>query len=126
MAKYIDADALKQKIANSVAKITGKVTPDGLSALARRQNMIDKMPAADVEPVRKWIPCSERLPEPGVKVLIYKRWEGKVTHRVTFSIEFALVNHDGLWISPSEWDINGTAVAWIPLPEPPKMDGGSE
>ena len=30
-------------------------------------------PLPDVEPVQKWIPCSERLPEDGQRVLIWSK-----------------------------------------------------
>ena len=34
------------------------------------QNIIRAIPSADVAPVQKWIPVSERLPEHGVHVLV--------------------------------------------------------
>lgn len=36
--------------------------------LEKAAKRIDKIPAADVEPVRRWIPCSERMPEELVPV----------------------------------------------------------
>lgn len=32
---------------------------------------IRKLPAADVDPAHRWIPCSERMPEDGQDVLIW-------------------------------------------------------
>lgn len=38
--------------------------------------LIMRLPAADVEQVRRWIPCSERLPEPETEVLVVCRRGG--------------------------------------------------
>lgn len=81
--------------------------------------VFDIVPAADVEPVRRWIPCSERMPNPGERVLatdgsfvgemyIGKRGEWR-RYNVTYIED--LIALDILW--------------WMPLPEPPK-EGGTE
>ena len=38
------------------------------ASIASLTDAINRTPAADVEPVRRWIPCSERLPEEIVPV----------------------------------------------------------
>ena len=64
----------------------------------------------------KWIPCSERLPEFGVDVLVYaKTWEDhiQVAHR----------QYDGImWeLSDCEYYFSKSDVThWMPLPEPPE------
>lgn len=124
MAKYIDV-----KKAEDV--LTIKAAQDRDSARrtwARAITALVDVPAADVEPVRRWIPCSERMPEYEKPVLICND-EG------LFVIAFLFKGEDG-W--PDEWyyfydcydhDVyteqeQGKIIAWMPLPEPYK--GGEE
>ena len=66
--------------------------------------------SADTE----WIPCSERLPEEGVNVLLcIKDWESQKTKMVV-SLRRDYNYWDGLGR-----DIRGD-IAWMPLPEPYK------
>ena len=67
----------------------------------------------DAEP--KWIPCSERLPEPNVYVLMTTAW-GSVTigERIYPAINNTVYFiHDGT--TNAELD---DVVAWMPLPSP--------
>lgn len=66
-----------------------------------------------------WIPCSERLPEKDVSVLIYA-----AGHRVTAYFDavkgvFRLTETDELFY------LTSAVTHWMPLPEPPK-DGDCE
>ena len=62
-------------------------------------------------PKGDWIPCSERLPEEGVNVLLYiKDWESQKTKMVV-SLRRDYNYWDGLGR-----DIRGD-IAWMPLPE---------
>ena len=61
----------------------------------------------------KWIPCSERLPKEGQKVL--------VTIESASGKKFVRIDHirDGnWWLFKTE-----SAKAWMPLPEPYREDG---
>lgn len=80
--------------------------------------VIDTFPAADVEPVRRWIPVSERLPGNASRCLVSR-------HDYVTGADFV----DILWYDSGEWwdrqHAGDYAVThWMPLPEPPKMDGG--
>ena len=85
---------------------------------------IDSQPAADVAEV-KWISVEDRLPEEGETVLatVY----GKPVSNITLigAYEFAVYyGSDGWFVEEyPEWD-GGTVTHWMPLPEPPKIDGG--
>lgn len=74
----------------------------------------------EAEPVRhgRWIPCSERLPEYGVDVLVYsKSWEDH--------IQVAHIQYDGImWeLSDGEFYFSQSDVThWMPLPEPPESE----
>ena len=74
------------------------------------------------EPIMRWIPCSERLPENGRQVLVYAR-----------SVHYALAKYDEMrdadgvyrkqWVTFDAWKPFYTikeVIAWMPLPEPYK------
>lgn len=65
---------------------------------------IDRVPAADVEPKRKWIPVTERLPENGKYVLAYSADYDYTTVEARHKFEVFQITH------------------WMPLPEPPKEE----
>ena len=78
-----------------------------------------------------WIPCSERLPEEDVEVLIsyrYKEGEGDTSHIdmdiTTYGQMYFGGNKVGNrkhWRAPFEYfESNYEVVAWMPLPEPYK------
>ena len=58
---------------------------------------------------RRWIPCSERLPEAGADVLAYSRYKGVV-------VDY----YDGVL-----WGYDDV-THWMPLPEPPEKGGGPD
>jgi hypothetical protein len=89
-------------------------------AYADAMDFIDAIPAADVQPIDRWISVKDRLPDEGQKCLVYR------------DIDADLKITTGIW--HSEWKAfdglrHGTrledAIAWQPLPEPPK-DGDAE
>lgn len=86
-----------------------------------------------VDPVKhgKWIPCSERLPEEDVEVLItyrYKDGEGDTSHAhidiTSYGQMYFGGNKVGVhkhWRAPFEYfESNYEVIAWMPLPEPYK------
>lgn len=68
----------------------------------------------DLTPAQQWIPCSERLPEPGVNVLVDVAY---IPEGYRFPLA-DMIGEDGEWINcdGSNW----FAVAWMPIPEPYK------
>lgn len=77
---------------------------------------------------QEWIPCSERLPEEDVEVLIsyrYKEGEGDTSHTdidiTTYGQMYFGGNKVGdhkHWRAPFEYfESNYEVVAWMPLPE---------
>ena len=70
---------------------------------------IQKLPSA-----QRWIPVSERLPNPDEEVFVYL-W-GNVPH-------LASVNSEGQWETDQFYlDADDTPKAWMPLPKPWKGD----
>lgn len=82
------------------------------------------IPAADVEPVRCWIPCSERLPE--ICMI-----NGEMVDYQIFCPDFGdcgRVDIGNYFPDAKEWLFMGipvTVTHWMPLPEPP-LKGGAE
>lgn len=71
------------------------------------------------EPEQRWIPCSERLPESGVPVLISH--VGFVTEDFLDIDE--LLGGEYFWNSGISLDEELNNLAWMPLPEPWKGEG---
>lgn len=78
------------------------------------REVISDLPAADVEPTNRWIPCSKKLPEEGEDVLLWDSFD-----KAAFTGHYS--ECDG-------WDVDGYAkdqyhfeiTYWQPLPKPPK------
>ena len=65
-------------------------------------------------PEQRWIPCSERLPEDGDKVLcMTKTKKGNLNHVVGY-------HYSGGWAC----GMNSNVVAWMELPEPYEEGNG--
>jgi len=93
----------------SAATLYGR-TDAGTAALKETVRAIKALPSA-----QQWIPCEERLPEPGVNVLVD-------VLDIPAGDRFPLVDKigdDGDWCNCyGEW----FAVAWMPIPEPYRED----
>ena len=98
---FIDCAALSWAITqNSVPQMC-----DALETMTAR--------AEKAEAENRWIPVSERLPENGIDALLY--WSNDAQNEKYVDIERYHIDHwetlDRPWIR---------AIAWMPLPEPPK------
>ena len=83
-------------------------------------------PAADVAPVVHWVLTDEKLPPDGQDVLCwYEYFRYGAFNRMyqTYGIGFQF---NGNWGGEVANGRSAKVVAWMPLPEPPKMDGGAD
>lgn len=65
------------------------------------------------KPLPRWIPCSERMPEPDTYVLAVLRDGEMCTVRLY---------DDGCWIGCRGFAPSEAVTHWMPLPDPPKGD----
>ena len=75
-------------------------------------DMLEKLPST--QPEQRWIPCSERLPEIGLTVLMQNTggWMFVATYAVTPKRKY--------WVVLEHDYALDEAIAWMPLPEPYK------
>ncbi|MCD8148851.1 MAG: DUF551 domain-containing protein [Clostridiales bacterium] len=133
MVKCIDSDALLDSMGKAARKLdTEGITDvdDMLDAMEEAmRECVHGMPAADVEPVRRWIPVEDKSPEDGQVVnVITKSKEGYDGLDIVI---YRQTGENGAFctaVENNDLEIYGMHVThWIPVPDfPQKMDGGSE
>nr|DAG21151.1 MAG TPA: Protein of unknown function (DUF551) [Caudoviricetes sp.] len=87
---------------------------------------IDRLLAVDVISRPRWIPADEELPPEGVDVLCwYEYFRYGLYNRMyqTFGIG---CQFNGNWGGEVARGRDAKVLAWMPLPKPPEMDGGSD
>lgn len=83
----------------------------GLGLIESNIEDIEELPAVQPE---RWIPCSERPPEPDEEVFVYL-WDN-----VPY---IASMNGEGQWETEDFYlDVEDAPKAWIPLPKPYKEE----
>lgn len=102
-------DLISRELAIDAIKTWGLI--DGLAEGQAIEILADeeKLPSE-----QRWIPCSERLPKKGTKVILFYS-NGKISGGVylgerTWDIDYADV------------DLKVSVIAWMPLPEPARQD----
>ena len=149
MTKYIDAEPLynqiveKEELARQRVIDTPSRFPNGnINPYATRyatqlderttfKFMLTDAPAANVEPVQRWIPVTDRFPEKYGQYLVTfipsggTLWTKVLIARYSDLMGIAKPSfHIGEVGKNSFANINEQVIAWMPLPEPYK--GGEE
>ena len=106
MAEYIEREALLEDIQAAVEN--GGMGSMVAGALKR---YVTRVPAADVAPVQKWIPVTERLPEEEGLYLVAVVND----HERRYSKTAWYHGH-------GNWFLHQKVTNWMPLPEPPKEE----
>ena len=112
MARYGDLDALEKKL------FPIGMVDDGRYALPAKsvKVAIDNLPTADVAPKSEWISVDERLPDPGLPILIFTR---KNRYYVGYYYKAVVdTTYTGFYADSVKRDV----THWMPMPEPPITD----
>lgn len=123
MTEYIKREAAFDAITDLAGKAT---TRSAYEAVWKSARALEKIPAADVAPSPDWISADEELPPDEQEVLCwYEYFRYGLYNRMyqTFGIGYQF---NGNWGGEVAQGRNAKVLAWMPLPEPPEMDGGAE
>ena len=127
MAEYIDREKLEEAFDNADPDVCESY-PDGYSDWGfGRENVRDVIrgvPHADVAPVVRWVLTDEKLPPDGQDVLCwyeYFRFGEYYRMYQTFGIGYQF---NGNWGGEVAQGQKAKVLDWMPLPRPPKMEGG--
>lgn len=99
-------------ILNEMYELANEAQKQALAIAQRDIEFVDFMP--DV-PVQRWIPVTERLPEPFALVLVEMPGEKPFK-----TVREGFISRDGVWHSALYDREPGEVTHWMPLPEPPK------
>lgn len=81
-------------------------------------------PAADVAPVVHWVLTDEKLPPEGQDVLCWYEYFRFGSYNRMFQTYGIGYQYNGMWGGEVAQGQKARVLAWIPLSETPKMDGG--
>ena len=94
MSEYIDREALKNDIATNTEPFnTGSVL-----------RAINRQPAADVIPRPRWIPVTERLPEPETEVMIVCNENGRRFIATAIHEDGTQLSEESCWVWTDIWE----------------------
>ena len=126
MAEYIDRETLRKILKDWRDAHADADDEQGCGLLEDVIWEVDAQPAADVAPVVHWVLTDEKLPPEGQDVLCwYEYFRYGAFNRMyqTYGIGFQF---NGNWGGEVENGRSAKVLAWMPLPEPPKMERGAE
>ena len=119
MAEYIDKNDLREYISGYIKSCNGKPTYTDMDAMVGIISLLEQMPAADVQPINRWISVEDRLPESEKDVLIWYRntWgAGFTSYRFGISRWFSNIKRWYEGCLPKDIEV----LYWQPLSEPPQ------
>lgn len=124
MAEYIEREAAIKAMENADYTLIANDADDCKADCLRE--IVESVPAASVIPRPRWTPADKELPPEGVDVLCwYEYFRYGLYNRMyqTFGIGCQFNRHWGGEVAQGK---NAKVLAWMPLPEPPEMDGGAD
>lgn len=125
MADYISREAAIEELRKAADCANCDAGAGGLCGFCDIENaarLINGIPAADVEPANRWIPCSERLPEQeGTYIVVTNKVKPVVT-TARFYPARDLRNYKGnvFGHEDAHFQANRYVTHWMPMPELPE------
>jgi hypothetical protein len=136
MAEYISKEFMLQNLESDKMNNAEHCEPVTVQIMERFIRYVKEFPAADVQPVDRWISVKDRLPDKDGNYLCYL--ECGAVCQSTFDSTIAsegeefpfgewvgVYNSDTLGFTDSYWEEHDAITHWMTLPEPPK-DGDAE
>lgn len=126
MAEYIEREALLEalkefRLNETMSKhLTREDCETARNVIERAQMVIERIPAADVAPVRQWISVKDRLPKNGEYVLCWYEYFRYGDFNAMFEAYGIGYCYNGHWGGEVANGTKARVLAWMPLPEPPK------
>lgn len=119
MSDYISREAVMELRPKNIEIINSRAYIE----LEELITFVDGIPAADAEPVLRWIPCSERLPETDGPYLVVNKatgWIGVYNFSRVKNFPYFGPQVNAWWRLDDDWYPQScNATHWMPLPEPP-------
>lgn len=126
MADYIEREALCKILENWRDAHADVDDEQGCGLLEDVICEVDAQTAADVAPVVHWVLTDEKLPPEGQDVLCWYEYFRFGSYNRMFQTYGIGYQYNGMWGGEVAQGQKARVLAWIPLPETPKMDGGAE
>ena len=124
MAEYIDREVLCKILENWRNAHADVDDEHGCGLLEDVICEVDAQTAADVAPVVHWVLTDEKLPPEGQDVLCWYEYFRFGSYNRMFQTYGIGYQYNGMWGGEVAQGQKARVLAWIPLPETPKMDGG--
>ena len=125
MEEYIDQEVLCKILENWRNAHADVDDEHGCGLLEDVICEVNAQTAADVAPVVHWNPADEKLPPEGQEVLCWYEFFHLVLSYNRMSRTYGIgYQYNGMWDIEAAQGRDAKVLAWMPLPEPPKMDGG--
>ena len=130
--RLINADALKKVLGEwIIAHYTDTFTGDDAGLVFA--HLIDRAETIDIgkgDKIMKWIPCTERLPEKSGRYLVTRKFNALFSlwdkvDILNYSDLMGLKKEKIWWsgnVGKSDFEKFDDVIAWMPLPEPYKID----
>lgn len=113
MADLIDRNYLIEKFSDTGAPAVSEMGKGYVLGIAAALRVVKKAPA-----VNRWIPCSERLPDNGVAVLVYTGENNFKVWLAEYSKYMEVWTLAGNYVPIKKNNVS----YWMPLPEPPEKE----
>ena len=101
---------------NTIEQMASDADDKGLADFGLRLSVANAFALSKLEPPRRWIPCSEKMPETNGKDVSY----------LVYVPSFEAVDIADYHPDVDEWTfmcLPVTVTHWMPLPEPPEEGG---